>query len=100
MGDRFLVLGLGATGLAVARALVEHGAEVVAADDRLDAPPPELVGLDVAFHPKPDAARLDTLVSEATAIVPAPGLPDAHPVFELAALHGVPVVSEFDLAAQ
>ncbi len=99
MGDRFLVVGLGVTGLAVARALLDHGAEVVATDDHLDAAPFGLDGLDVAFHPKPDAAHLDALVAEASAVVPAPGLPDAHAVFALAAIRGVPVISEFDLAA-
>jgi len=99
MGDRFLVVGLGVTGLAVARALLDHGAEVVATDDHLDAAPFGLDGLDVAFHPKPDAAHLDALVAEASAVVPAPGLPDAHAVFALAAIHGVQIVSEFDLAA-
>jgi len=100
MGDRYLVVGLGVTGLAVARALVGHGREVMATDDHLDIAPPELDGLGVVFHPKPDAAQLDALVAESSAIVPAPGLPDAHPVFARASIHGVPIVSEFDLAAE
>src|SRR5690606_27528987 len=44
--------------------------------------------------------ELRALVRGAVAVLPAPGLPAHHPVFALAAEEGVPVLSEFDLAAR
>jgi len=95
-----LVLGLGVTGAAVARALIAHGHDVMAADD---APGPAAraavddLGLDLAEAPPAD--ELAALVGAADAVLPAPGLPARHPVFALARAAGVPVLSEFDLAS-
>jgi UDP-N-acetylmuramoylalanine--D-glutamate ligase len=99
--DGTLVVGLGVTGIAVARALVRRGEAVVAVDDRPSAAARQAatdLGLDLVVAP--DAAQLSRLVGDAGAVVPAPGLPARHPVFELAARDGVPVLSEFDLAAR
>ena len=96
-----LVVGFGVTGAAVARALVDHGEDVVAVDDR---PGPAAfdtareLGLELVAGPDP--AALDALVRAAVALLPAPGLPATHPVFELAQAAGTPVLSEFDLAAR
>jgi UDP-N-acetylmuramoylalanine--D-glutamate ligase len=46
----------------------------------------------------PSRAQLDELVREVDALLPSPGVPDAHPVFEVARAARVPVMSEFDLA--
>ena len=46
----------------------------------------------------PSEAQLDELLNSASALLPSPGLPDHHPAFGLARAHGVPVLSEFDLA--
>jgi UDP-N-acetylmuramoylalanine--D-glutamate ligase len=95
-----LVVGLGVTGAAVARALLAHGHDVVAADD---APGPAArtavrdLGLDLAEAPAAD--ELAALVAGADAVLPAPGLPARHPVFAAARAAGVPIMSEFDLAA-
>lgn len=98
--DVVLVVGFGLTNQAVARALVRRGHRVVGTDDR----PSESVtataaeiGIELAVAPSVSA--LEGLVSGVDAIVPAPGLPDAHPVFTLAARTGIPVLTEFDLAA-
>jgi UDP-N-acetylmuramoylalanine--D-glutamate ligase len=97
---RALVVGLGVTGVAVARALIAHGHDVVAADD---APGPAArtaaqgLGLDVAEAPTAD--ELAALVAGAEAVLPAPGLPARHPVFAAARAARVPILSEFDLAA-
>ncbi len=48
----------------------------------------------------PDRAALGALVAEAGVLLPSPGVPDHHPVFELALELGVAVESEFDLAAR
>jgi UDP-N-acetylmuramoylalanine--D-glutamate ligase len=95
-----LVVGLGVTGAAVARALMAHGHDVVAADDA-PGPAPRAaaddLGLDLAVAPTDD--ELAALVAAAEAVLPAPGLPARHPLFALARVAGVPVLSEFDLAS-
>ncbi len=98
---RHVVLGLGVTGQAVLRALVAHGEDAVAVDDR-----PTDVGralaeeLEVVLVEAPDASTLQGMVAGADAVVPSPGVPDHHPLFAAAAAAGVPVLSEFDLAAR
>lgn len=96
-----LVLGLGVTGRAVLRALVGHGDAAVVADDRpTDTGRALAAELGVELVEAPDAVRLAALVGEADAVLPSPGVPDHHPVFELAARLDVPVLSEFDLAGR
>ncbi len=101
MGAPQLVVGLGVTGEAVARALVAHGIDVVVVEDR----PTERhtaiaaeLGVDLLAAPARDV--LARAVAGADAVLPSPGVPDAHVVFDLARAAGVPVRSEFDLAAQ
>lgn len=98
-----LVVGMGVTGCAVARALATHGHEVVAADDRPDeaAGAASQAGLALAeVHDAADVELLGSLVTSAAAVVPAPGVPPHHPCYPLADAADVPVVSELDLAAQ
>jgi UDP-N-acetylmuramoylalanine--D-glutamate ligase len=98
-GDRALVIGLGVTGQAVAAALVRRGVTVVAADDTpspATAAAAESVGVE--FVGAPDLTRLGALVAATDIVLPSPGVPDHHPVFELAGEESVPVLSEFDLA--
>jgi UDP-N-acetylmuramoylalanine--D-glutamate ligase len=92
---------MGVTGRAVVTALARRGEDVVAVDDRPDgATAAELRDLGVDLVVAPDRDRLAALVRGSSAVVPAPGLPARHPLFELAAAAGVPVLSEFDLAAR
>lgn len=99
MGAPHLVVGLGVTGAAVARALVARGHEVVVVEDRpTDDKAAAAEALGVALVAAPAADTLAGLVAGAEAVVPSPGVPDAHPVFGLARDAGVPVRSEFDLA--
>jgi UDP-N-acetylmuramoylalanine--D-glutamate ligase len=96
-----LVVGLAVTGTAVARALLAHGEEVVAVDDRPGEPARAAAReLGLTLVEVPDEAGLRRLVRSAAAVVPTPGLPARHPVFGLAAEAGVAVLSEFDLAAR
>ena len=96
-----LVVGLGVTGRAVARELVAHGEDVALADDRPGDAARALAGeLGVDLVAAPDEGELRALVRSSAAVLPAPGLPARHPVFGLAAEAGVPVLSEFDLAAR
>jgi UDP-N-acetylmuramoylalanine--D-glutamate ligase len=95
-----LVVGLGVTGVAVARALVAHGHEVVVADDAAGPAArtaADDLGLDLVEAPPPD--ELAVLVAGVDAVLPAPGLPARHPLFAAARAAGVPVLSEFDLAS-
>jgi UDP-N-acetylmuramoylalanine--D-glutamate ligase len=98
---RALVLGLAVTGEAVARQLLARGHEVVVADDRpSDASRAAAARLDLALVEQPDAATLAALVRDTGVVLPTPGLPAHHPVFALAEAAGVPVWSEFELAAR
>ncbi len=99
-GADVVVVGLGITNTAAARALVARGHEVVITDDGDPGPGTALSAeLGVAFHHAPDAARLQDLVGSARLMLPAPGLPESHSAFEAARAHSVDVVSEFDLAS-
>lgn len=96
----FLVLGLGVTGSAVARALVARGLSVVLAEDA-DAPVGEALAteLGAVLHRRPSGETLHALVTAVDAVVPAPGVPDDHHALAAAADAGRPVLSELDLAA-
>jgi UDP-N-acetylmuramoylalanine--D-glutamate ligase len=94
---RHLVVGLGRTGAAVVRALRARGVDVRAVDDRAEAAA-VADELGVPFDGAPDEATLEARVRGADVLLPSPGVPDHHPVFELARRHGTAVWSEFDLA--
>lgn len=98
--ERVTIMGMGVTGRAVADALLRRGVDVVALDDR----PSDDVrawsaarGVTVAA---PQGADLDAALADSSAFVPAPGLPDHHPIFDAARRAGVGMISEFDLAAR
>jgi len=94
-----LIVGLGVTGRAVAERLTARGVVVTVAEDR---PTDEHRRLaeqwGVRLVERPDPAQLGQMVDGLDAVLPSPGVPDRHPVFEAAALASVPVISEFDLA--
>lgn len=95
----FLLYGMGVTNVAVARALAARGLAAVLVDDgsadRLSAVAGEL-SLD-GVH-APDVDQLAALVAGVDAVIPAPGLPEHHRAFSVAASLGRPILSEFDLA--
>lgn len=100
MAAPYLVVGLGVTGEAVARALVERGHAAVVVEDRPTERQAAIAAdLDLEFLAAPGVDELARAVGVADAVLPSPGVPDAHPVFALARDAGVPVRSEFDLAA-
>jgi len=99
------VVGLGVTGEAVARRLAADadGGAVTVVDDNPSAPrfaeraaALEALGVGVVGAPSPEG--LAELVGAAELVVPSPGVPEAHPVYRLAAGAGVPVRSEVELA--
>lgn len=100
-GAPYLLWGLGATNRAVARALAERGAEIIAVDD---APSPAATeaaasaGAELRSPPPDDA--LAPMMRRCGTFLPTPGLPDRHRAMRAAAEAGTTIMSEFDLAAQ
>ena len=101
---RAVVVGLGISGAAVARALLERGYDVVAIDDHpsdaVRVRRAELSPLGIDVVTKPDASLLAVLVHDADLVVPSPGVPPRHPVFAIARDRGVSVVGEVELASR
>jgi UDP-N-acetylmuramoylalanine--D-glutamate ligase len=56
--------------------------------------------MDMEVIENPSRAQLARLVDDVDALVPSPGIPDAHAVFDAAAAADVPVASQFDLARE
>ncbi|TAK67766.1 MAG: UDP-N-acetylmuramoyl-L-alanine--D-glutamate ligase [Betaproteobacteria bacterium] len=99
-GKNALVLGLGETGLSMARFLERRGARVRAADTRDD--PPRLAAL---LQHLPQAglalgAYRDESFAGIDLIAISPGVPLATPQVRAAAARGVPVVGDIELFAQ
>jgi UDP-N-acetylmuramoylalanine--D-glutamate ligase len=99
-----LVVGLGVSGTAVARALVERGHHVVVVEDEpgdaARARAAELQGLGVEVVERPDPSTLERLVRSTDLVVPSPGVPPRHAVFGLARAAGVDVAGEVELASR
>ena len=94
-----LVVGFGITGRAVAAALMSRAIDVVAVDEHpTDAIRAEAASMGVKRVESPSPQELTRLLSGCDLVVPSPGLPESHAIFELAAEAGVAIESEFDLA--
>ncbi|HEX7166075.1 MAG TPA: UDP-N-acetylmuramoyl-L-alanine--D-glutamate ligase [Acidimicrobiales bacterium] len=95
--DRALVVGFAVTGRSVASALLRRGVEVVVLDDRPDAAAKAAAAaMGVELVTDVDVA---TLVAAADLVSPSPGVPIRHAAIQAALATGVPVWSEFELAA-
>ncbi|MFV0306287.1 MAG: UDP-N-acetylmuramoyl-L-alanine--D-glutamate ligase [Desertimonas sp.] len=98
-GKRAVVYGLAVAGVATARALGARGYDVVAIDDTVTpqrrATADEL-GVDLVVAP--DDHQLAARLRDAELLVPAPGVPEGHRLFDVATATGVEVVSEIELA--
>ncbi len=95
-----LVHGLGVTNRAAARALVRRGLPVVLSDDGSDPAAADSAAAELGLrceHPAPD--DLQRLVERAAHVLPTPGLPESHPLFDAVRAAGRSVISELDLAA-
>ncbi|OGS92907.1 MAG: UDP-N-acetylmuramoyl-L-alanine--D-glutamate ligase [Gallionellales bacterium GWA2_59_43] len=95
-----LVLGLGETGLSLARWLSAQGAHVRVADSRVNPP-----GLDVLRRDCPLAdircgAFDDSLLQGIESIAISPGVPMADPFVQRAVARGIPVEGDIELFAQ
>lgn len=95
-----MVVGFAVTGRAVAASLRAHGISVLATDDHPSASMrAEAASMAVELLENPDIELLRNRLEDLDAVLPSPGIPAHHPVFEAARAAGVPVLSEFDLAA-
>jgi UDP-N-acetylmuramoylalanine--D-glutamate ligase len=96
---RVLVYGLGVSGVATVRHLLDTGATVLVADDDAGERPKALaaeLGVELLVAPGADElARLATTLDE---VVVSPGVPARHPVLGLGG--AVPVIGEVELAAR
>jgi UDP-N-acetylmuramoylalanine--D-glutamate ligase len=96
-----LLLGFGVTNQAVADALAaRHQAFEVCDDAPTDASRAAARARDIDVIERPDRTRYDQLVRASSAVLPSPGIGDSHVAIDLAHQAGVPVRSEFDLAAE
>lgn len=96
---RYLVVGFGVTGRAVAAWARSVGAHAVVVEDRPGPGTADAAGaLGVDLVAGPSAERLADLVASADVVVPSPGVPVEHPVYALAERAGRPVLSEIELA--
>ena len=99
-GRKVLVVGLGRTGLSVARFLAGQGCQVAVTDTRLEPP-----GLAEVRHSLPDVALFlggydaDAFAS-AEQIVVSPGVPLGHPLIAEARCRGVEVIGDVELFAR
>ena len=94
-----LVVGFGITGRAVAKAFLSRGIAVVAVDEHpTDAIRAEAASMGVELVESPSPQDLTRLVSGCDLVVPSPGLPESHVIFDLANDAGIAIESEFDLA--
>ncbi|MSR13105.1 MAG: UDP-N-acetylmuramoyl-L-alanine--D-glutamate ligase [Gammaproteobacteria bacterium] len=95
--DRWVILGLGKTGLSVARFLSAQGEEVVVFDTRSEPP-----NLKVLSHELPGIKVHTTnfpedLFRHAKAFVVSPGIALELPVFESARQAGIPIFGDIEL---
>lgn len=102
---RVLVIGLGTTGLAVVRHGGRHGWHTVVVEDDPGRPGhgarrAEAAAMGASVVDAPGHDDLARLVREVELVVPSPGVPVAHPVYEAATQSGIPLVSEIELAAR
>lgn len=99
-GARVAVLGLGDTGLSLARWLAAHGARVDVSDTRAE--PPGLAALrrEVPAATLALGVAPDAVVKTADIIAVSPGVDRRHGVIAAAAQRGVPVVGDVELFAQ
>jgi UDP-N-acetylmuramoylalanine--D-glutamate ligase len=99
-GRKVVVLGLGDTGLSMARWLVRRGAAVRVADSRAVAPHAESLARELPAVPLATGAFTDETVSGAELVAVSPGIDRREPPVATALARGVPVVGDVELFAQ
>ena len=97
--SRALVFGLGIAGTAVARALAVRGLEPVLVDDHPNSSHDALAAeLGASLVIAPDLGVLADIVKNVDFVMPAPGVPESHPLFAIANDLDREALSEIELA--
>ncbi|RPI48037.1 MAG: UDP-N-acetylmuramoyl-L-alanine--D-glutamate ligase [Betaproteobacteria bacterium] len=99
-GKRILVLGLGETGLSMARWLAHRGAAVRVADSREHPPRADDLARELANVRTDFGAFSAESFEGADLIAISPGVPAAEPLVRRAAERGVPIVGDIELFAR
>jgi UDP-N-acetylmuramoylalanine--D-glutamate ligase len=97
-GTKDLVLGLGATGLSVARYLKRAGRDAVFLDSREE--PPGLEALDELWPDAPRELGASELPDGIARVIVSPGIADNDPLVEAARDAGLEVISDIELFAR
>lgn len=96
---RVVVLGAARSGLAAAFYLQRHGFDVTVSDARAIAPATQTelraagIGIESGGHQENTLAAAKYLIAS-------PGIPLTAPPYQMAAAHGIPVVSEIEVASR
>ncbi len=98
-GKRVLVLGLGETGLAMAKWVVRNGGQLRVADSREIPPNVEALRLFAPDAPLATGPFRGETFADAEIVAISPGIPVQTPEVQAARARGVPVVSEIELFA-
>ena len=96
--DKDLVVGLGATGLSIARYLKRNDANAIFYDSREEPP-----GLEELEELLPDAQLQlgnDKLPKNVERVIASPGIPDTHPLLKKARKKHLEIVSDIELFAR
>ena len=99
-GTKALVLGLGVSGLSMARWLHHRGAHVRVADTRAAPPCGAQLRRELPSVPVVTGTLRPESFHDVDLIAISPGVPVAEPLVESAAKRGVPVVGDIELFAQ
>ncbi|MFP5287421.1 MAG: UDP-N-acetylmuramoyl-L-alanine--D-glutamate ligase [Thermoanaerobaculia bacterium] len=96
--ERVLVYGLGMSGRAAAKMLLERGVSVVAVDSKTDVDISDLTG-KFELWPGGEPAELPPPAGGIDAVIVSPGVPMDKPLLVDARRKGIPVIAEVELAA-
>src|SRR6476659_4367904 len=99
-GRRAVVLGLGATGLSLARHLVRHGADVRVTDTRSDPPNRAALAAELPHVTLATGPLTDATFDGADLIAISPGVPQNDPAIRAAIAAGVELVGDLELFAR
>jgi UDP-N-acetylmuramoylalanine--D-glutamate ligase len=99
-GRRAVVLGLGMTGLSLARHLVRHGADVRVADTRAEPPNRERLAAELPGVSLATGEFSDATFDGADLIAISPGVPQHDPAIRAAVAGGAELVGDIELFAR
>lgn len=99
-GQNVVVLGLGVTGLSLARWLAHEGAKVSVADTRAAPPNAEALRASLPHVALKTGAFDDALFAHADLIAISPGVPRELPAIQRSLARGVPITGDVELFAQ